>query len=369
MFAGNETGGGSEYLARRGTARWWTESVGLPAGFPVGEACLPRQRRTLMSRRTSNRCSPGDSSAPTLLDPKKTKLTIRLRDFSFIGRTCLTRAKVGNSRVRSCTGRPQLGIALTLTGASPDFCHTLFESTSPLLAGVEGKGQEAYELDRGCDGGPGSLQLIGLNDESAPKLINASCENAEVGAQEFAVSQNFYNTISADGSEVFFMDCLGPEPSTGGSNIPHQLFLRLGETHSIEVSKPLAESDSCAELSACEVDAARPVADLAGASQDGATVYFSTADTLTPGDMDTSTNLFVARIGCPEGGSTCGVPARRVTSLVQVSHGPHAGDAAEVQGVVRVAPDGSRVYFVARGMLSETANAQGASPASGADNL
>ena len=58
-----------------------------------------------------------------------------------------------------------------------------------------------------------------------------------------------------------------------------------------------------------------------------------------------------------------------MTSLTQVSHDPRAGEAAEVQGVLRVAPDGSRAYFVARGVLSEAPNAQGAVAVKGADNL
>jgi len=59
---------------------------------------------------------------------------------------------------------------------------------------------------------------------------------------------------------------------------------------------------------------------------------------------------------------------REVNSLVQVSHDPN-GEAAEVQGVLAVSPDGSHVYFVARGVLSEGSNAEGHAPMIGADNL
>jgi hypothetical protein len=51
---------------------------------------------------------------------------------------------------------------------------------------------------------------------------------------------------------------------------------------------------------------------------------------------------------------------------VQVSHG---AEAAEVQGVVKVAGDGSRVYFIARGVLGQAANAEGSVPVRGAENL
>jgi hypothetical protein len=57
-----------------------------------------------------------------------------------------------------------------------------------------------------------------------------------------------------------------------------------------------------------------------------------------------------------------------VTSLVRVSRGTLA-EPAEVQGVAAVATDGSRVYFVARGVLTEGLNGEGQAPVRGADNL
>ena len=77
----------------------------------------------------------------------------------------------------------------------------------------------------------------------------------------------------------------------------------------------------------------------------------------------------MASIGCPAGGSGCEAAQKEVTSLVEVSHDAVAEQAAEVQGVVNIAQDGSRVYFVARGVLSEGADAEGHAPVGGADNL
>ena len=99
-------------------------------------------------------------------------------------------------------------------------------------------------------------------------------------------------------------------------------------------------------------------------------MFFTTAAQLVTGDTDPSTNLYMAKIGCPGGeAEACAAGQRVVTGLTEVSHDPHAGQGAEVQGVVSVAPDGRRVYFVARGVLSEAANEQGVAPAEGADNL
>jgi hypothetical protein len=98
-------------------------------------------------------------------------------------------------------------------------------------------------------------------------------------------------------------------------------------------------------------------------------VFFTTTAALTAEDTDVGNDLYLAQIGCPEGEPECAASERVMTALTQVSHDPRAGEAAEVQGVVAVAPDGSRAYFVARGVLSEAPNAQGAVAATGANNL
>ncbi len=101
----------------------------------------------------------------------------------------------------------------------------------------------------------------------------------------------------------------------------------------------------------CDGAGERASADFAGASEDGSQVYFKTTASLVAGDTDSGNDLYMAGIGCPEGRSECEVSEKEVTSLVQVSHDPNVGEAADVQGVVRVAPDGRRVYFVAGGDL------------------
>ena len=43
----------------------------------------------------------------------------------------------------------------------------------------------------------------------------------------------------------------------------------------------------------------RASADFSGASEDGSTVYFTTAAQLTATDKDTGKDLYMATIGCP----------------------------------------------------------------------
>jgi hypothetical protein len=229
---------------------------------------------------------------------------------------------------------------------------------------------QLYEFDRGCGGEPVSLRFVEVNN--AGKLINPSCEG-DLGVTNFAsqdgVKEDGFGAVGADGGEVFFT--ANAEKGNCGSS--HQLFVRLGGSRTLEVSRPLGSA--CVEVpcGGGGVAAARASADFAGASRDGSRVFFTTTASLVGEDRDEGRDLYMAVIGCPSGeGEACEpgeTASMGVTSLVQVSHDSHAGEAAEVQGVVRVAPDGSRVYFVARGLLGEGANAEGLAPVKGADNL
>ena len=119
----------------------------------------------------------------------------------------------------------------------------------------------------------------------------------------------------------------------------------------------------------CPGAAVRPGAFFAGASEDGSIVFFTSTAGLVAGGVSGQNDLYMARIGCPEGGSSCEVGAREVTSLVRVSEDPTPGQAAEVGRVVDVAPDGGVVYFTARGVLTSVADGEGEVAVDGAENL
>ena len=99
-----------------------------------------------------------------------------------------------------------------------------------------------------------------------------------------------------------------------------------------------------------------------GASEDGSKVFFSTEQPLLNGDKDATRDLYEAEVG-----------AAGVTRLVQVSAGdetdPNRGSGAEVASVVRISEDGSHVYYVAKGALTTTPNANGEHAEAGAYNL
>ena len=251
-------------------------------------------------------------------------------------------------------------------GASSDFCHLFFNVTSlnpgaQLLPEAKGANQPLYELLSGCHGEPPELRLVALNDHQ--KLFSPGC-GPELGSLANGESgQSTFHAIADDGNEIFFTTCIANNNNGRG-----QLFVRLAGTRTLEVSKPLAEACGKNEVP-CKGAETRAGAVFEGASEDGSRVFFTSSAPLTGETEDSSRNLYMASIGCPGSEPECAVAGKVVTSLTGISRDASKGEAADVQGVVRIAPDGSRVYFIARGVLGEGPNVQGIAPIEGADNL
>ncbi|MGA7704426.1 MAG: hypothetical protein WB998_05965 [Solirubrobacteraceae bacterium] len=237
-------------------------------------------------------------------------------------------------------------------GASPDLSHIFFTTESNLLPELPEPGGKIpwfYEMIASGAGAP-SFKLVGLNNEGGV-IGGGSCG---AGASLPSRSVSRLNEISANGASVYFRAC-----NSG------QLFVRVDARRTLEVSKPLGEV--CEEVP-CPGSAKRAEAEFQGASEDGSRVYFTTSAPLVVGDHDTQNVLYLASVGCPGGEEACEPAQKVVTQMTQVSRAP-SGEAADVRGVVAVSPDGSRVYFVAGGVLSEGANAEGHAPVAGAENL
>lgn len=201
-------------------------------------------------------------------------------------------------------------------------------------------------------------------------VLTFNCCDTGLGVGQYLLQGlSAFNAVSTDGSEIFFTVCLS---GVTASSSPHQVFVCLGGSKTLEVSKPLGEkceSGGVVGEVPCNGAGVRASADFAGASEDGSRVFFTTEAPLVEGDKDAGNDLYMAEIGCAGSDAGCGAAEREVTSLIQVSHDPNVGQSAEVQGVVRVAPDGSRVYFVARGVLTGAPGPEGRTALQGADNL
>jgi hypothetical protein len=252
--------------------------------------------------------------------------------------------------------------------ASPDLSHIIFgigpdgPSQALLPEGQEMSSpqqppSDLYEI-AGADGPAPVLRLVGLDNQR--KVIDPYCP-VDLGSGG-AVS--VYNAVAAGGAEIFFTTNANQQAGSScdwtqsGDNVPANpaiLYVRVNGAKTLQVSGRL--DWECAATEPCH-GAPQARALFQGANTAGTKAFFITAQPLVNGDVDTGNDLYMATIEDEE-----------VKELVQVSHDPNPGQAAEVQGrVVRISADGSHVYFVASGVLSGE-NAESQAPAPGADNL
>ncbi len=258
--------------------------------------------------------------------------------------------------------------SITYEGANSDFCHLFFHSEGEkgaLIPEALGTVRQLYEFIRGCHGESSGVRLVSLDEKGDP--LSGQCA-VDLGVEDYNhLAPTTFNAVASRGDQVFFTSCID------NSSSHHQLFVRLAGEKTIEVSKPL--EDGCGEDEIpCNGALTRANSNFAGASEDGSHVYFTTDAQLTEEDADNSADLYLATIGCTASVS-CSPAERRVTGLVDASHDPNVGEAADVLGVVRRAPDGSHIYFVATGnLLTEgdrmtLENQHKEVPKPGADNL
>lgn len=350
-----------DYLARRGSSGWSTAPVMPPA--------------SLMANVEAKDVSPSLGMVFAMGKPgASSESALRVEDL-LLHPTGLPDDASGWEQVGGLEPVVQkTGLSVQQKGSDPSFCHVLLASTTDiLLPEAENTLGQLYELDSGCGGGQGSLKLVGMNNQG--KLLNPGC-GVDVGVEDYAFNGvNTFGAVSADGGEVFFTDCLSGSTS---STSPHQLFVRLAGSRTVEISKPFVLPETCSEVP-CAGVLERGSAEFAGASEDGSRVFFSAPlaagqPPLVSGTTDASNNLYTATIGCPQSRPECSATEREVTSLTEVSRNPNGG-AADVRGVLRVAPDGQRAYFVAGGDLLIPTQQQALEgegrpvPHAGADNL
>jgi hypothetical protein len=370
-FEGAPAGGSlnTDYIAHRGPSGWSSSPLMPPAGLlvhPTEQDLSPNLDVNLWVGQTGPNAAKAEKDGA--LD-------------DFLLHSTVTPDVTAEWQL---IGNPLEGTAPTAIpgyshgGSDPNFCHLVMESPEESFPSDTGEAGRLSELTRGCHGAPSTFTVLDVNDESPARRLTVTCHFAGLGSQGFEEgggpeSASQYNAISADGESIFFNECISPFNENGEVS-HHQLFVRLGGSKTLEVSKSLAAPDSCAETSLCASAFARASATFVGASEDGSRVFFNTRAPLVAEDKDTGNDLYMARIGCEEAESGCPASARVVRSLQRISR-PAAGGESGLEGVVRVAPDGSRVYFVASGELlsAEQRHAsEGAGrpvPATGADNL
>jgi hypothetical protein len=264
------------------------------------------------------------------------------------------------------TPEPLFGGGNAGTGAVAAFSHLLFEANAALPS-------TPAASEDGCGAGNDLYDSVGGQLYLVNVLPGGGvAPDANFGRQGPSTA-GFYspetsNAISADGSRIYWSAVKAVEVGGGGEyeEQPQVLYVRENDT------QPEGEGGECAGPGvACtvQVDAAEAKCGSSckggggrfwTASGDGSEVFFTDERALTErsGAGPNEPDLYEYDLEAPEG--------ERLSDLsLPVEPGGHAN----VQGVLGTSEDGSYVYFVADGALTEGENAEGEKPAEEKPNL
>jgi WD40-like Beta Propeller Repeat len=224
-----------------------------------------------------------------------------------------------------------------LNDATPDLSHVIFSDGAKLTPKAPAGG--LYEWSEGLD------RLVTFLPDGEPVTgALVSISNGYNGN-----SALYKNAVSADGETVFFY---------AGGDLYARLHADRAATASGECNASEPELACTVQLDAAEAGAEGPGGGggFQYASADGSRVYFTDTHRLT---MDAT--AFGERPDLYEYNLQTGALA----DLTATS----ASTTADVLGVVAASVDGSYVYFVATGVLSEQANSLGEKAVRGQPNL
>jgi hypothetical protein len=254
------------------------------------------------------------------------------------------------------------------TGAVPQYDHILFQGYAVLTSDAVAHGEgEDYNLYDSVDGTPHLVSVLPDGTPDANAVFTG--DNAEAKSPVSSSEDGSPDDISADGSRVFWAEeDFVYEHQKNSSYHPLALYVRENDA---QPQSPVVDGRCVVASDACTVQLDVAQAGAKGksggglfwaASSDGSRVFFSDENQLTvgstaaPGEPD----LYEYDVS-PETGAA-GV-------LTDLTLDEHPGEHANVQGVMGASEDGSYVYFVADGVLTAGANAEGHEPVAGQPNL
>jgi hypothetical protein len=241
-------------------------------------------------------------------------------------------------------------------GGSSDLSRLFIHPDHPLLPSdtVPEPPRGIYEI-AGCCTSSSALRLVNVDKEGKQLVL---LHNKEINGPLFGdvglapVLGSEYHAISQSGGTVFFTAT--PNNPEAGEEEKLTVYARINcGTNAVHSAPPCKEDgngewfetvavsnpshEECAECNT--TPATRQNATFQGASADGSKVFFTTTQQLLSQEVGEGTsNLYEYDFDRPRG-----------ERLVLLS-ADKAG--AKVEGVVRSAPDGSHVYFVAKGVLT-----------------
>jgi hypothetical protein len=332
--AGSRSAAGvTQLLSTRGVAGGWsTADLATPHQAPVGFTPGNPSEYKLFSSDLSLGAVEPEGATP--LSPQTTEKTPYLRSSNGEYTPLVTGANVPPSvHFGGIDPKPErFEGTVQFVIASPDFSHILLRSPQPLTADFP-LGFEPTENI--FEWSAGSLQLVSWLPPAPANFCGPggpACHAAEVPGDRAEVGRGdelVRNAISTDGSRVVFTTNFGRGP----------LYLRdlvRGETIRLDAAQGVTEPGSAG-------------AAFQYASADGSRVFFTDAKHLVPGASSTGSDLYMCQIVEVAGHLACALTDLSVNHL-------HPADSAQVLGdVIGGAEDGSSVYFVAAGALTEGA--------------
>jgi hypothetical protein len=232
---------------------------------------------------------------------------------------------------------------------SEDMSTALVSSPVPLIPDSLPSGLfRFYELDH-FGTTAASLHLVPVDDSGNPLGL---CKGTAGGQIAFGGHVFGFNgtpghyVMSSDGSHIFF------SVGTTENNCVWQAYARVGGTTTVRLSEPTEDCTSTACRQAPLADAV-----FTGANSEGTRATFLSEQQLTDDGAD-GTNLYLYDFNLPAG-----------NRLIDVSAGDSSGTGPGAVEVLRIAKDGSRIFFVAHGRLTNQPNSLGQRAIPGAENV
>jgi hypothetical protein len=254
-----------------------------------------------------------------------------------------------------------------IVGASADLADVVFQMDSPSGPSVRGflwpgdgtifgERPSLYEyVGTGHSGEGGDVPaLVGIDNNGQQISQCGTGLGGNVSREPTREIPSAHNGISAAGSTVVFNAQAGgceEGGETGAGPAANGLYARIGRPGATQttVNVAAASASECATSTSCNVTS--PVT-YVGAAADGSKVFFTTEQALLPSDQDTSNDIYECELPGDSGATPTAVgvvnacPDLKAVSVTGTSSG------ANVQSVVAVSKEGSRVYFTAAGVLT-----------------
>jgi hypothetical protein len=349
-----------QVLSRRGAHGWSTTDIATPHSSATYVSLAPEYK--IFSSDLSAGLAAPESADGTLLSAQASEPTPYVRrealcDAPATSSECYLPILTGKEGFADVPPGTQFGGSEELrlhgehvvqfAGASPDLRHIALTSdvalTEVALDGVE-QANELYEWSAGVPAGQ-AVQMVSIlpQDEGGGPALTGLFDNTphevQVGVGMYATGGS-RNAVSSDGSRIFWE--LGAETQSPASALYMRDMARQ-ETVRLDVSQPGAPTGMSE-------------AKFQFANADGSKVFFTdnlalTSESGMGTNVASNADLYECDIVEEAGKLAC-----KLTDLTP----KRSGESAGVQNLIAAASkDGSYVYFVADGVLSENKNGQG----------